>query len=217
MKRSILLSTVLASLTLLTACPTDGGNGSPSGDLVCDDGSQTQRACPGLATTGRATALQTLAKWKESLAPRFPKALWLGGMEGLYIGRDGKVLDQDFTLSEYMGIKIPSSTSWQCNFCNNDGPVPQASIHMTTVATGTCGALMSCGVFDCSKVGTYVPPAVDSDQAIAAAFPGDPDPTYYQVQLVLENGRFWSVSRLGVLNQVAATVKIDCDTGAVLP
>lgn len=216
MKRTLVLSAALAALSLLPSCFENDG-GSPSGDLVCDDGTQTQRACPGLASTGRATALQTLAAWKDSLKGRFPNAVWLGGMEGLYIGRDGKLLAQDFTISEVMGYKVPSSTTWQCNFCNNDGPVPQASIHMTTAAGGQCGALMQCQVFDCTKVESYAEPAIDSDQAIRTAFPDDPDPTYYSAQLVLANGRFWSVSRMGVLDQVAASAKVDCDTGALLP
>lgn len=218
MSRSVAFGFVCAvSLVLLAGCPGDESSGGPSGDLVCDDGTQTQRACPGLDSTGRASALETLQAWDQSVKRKFPNARWLGGISGIYIGRDGRLLDEDFTIGEVLGMPIPSSTSWQCNFCNPDGDVPQESIHFTTAVGGTCGAVMQCQAVNCGVVQERDFPVIDSPEAVAVAFPDDPADTVYGVSLILDLGSHWTVSRMDVRSQVPAAVKVDAFTGEILP
>lgn len=218
MKRWLTLASMcVLCATAQVACPGDESSGGPSGELVCDDGSQTQRACPGLASTGRATALETLEAWDQSIRRKFPNARWLGGIAGYYIGRDGRLLEENFTIGEVMGMPLPSTTLWQCNFCNPDGEVPQEMIHFTTVAGGTCGAVMQCQTVNCGVVQAGDFPTIDSPEAIAVAFPDDPADTVYGVSLVLELGTHWTINRMDVKGQTPAMAKVDAFTGEVLP
>ena len=217
MKRVVVVGFVCLASGLFLACPGDETSGGPSGDLVCDDGTQTQRACPGLGSTGRATALETLQAWDQSVKRKFSNARWLGGIQGYYIGRDGRLLEEDFPIGEILGMPIPSSTTWQCNFCNPDGEVPQEMVHFATVAGGTCGAVMQCQTVNCGVVEERTFPTVDSPEAIAIAFPDDPADTVYGVTLVLDLGNHWAVNRMDVRDQVPASVKVDAFTGDILP
>lgn len=217
MKRSI---GVLILLAFAVGCPGDDtGGGGGKGELTCDDGSATHRECPGLGSTGRATAIETLQKWEASANAKFENVKWLGGISGLYIGRDGRVLAEDFTVSttEFMGqvLEIPSVTSWQCNYCIGGGPVPHDKLHFTTVAGGACGAVLGCDELNCDAAPEYALPTIDSDQAILLAFPDDPDNTIYGVQLVYAIDDDWTVSRMDVRGQVPAAAKVDSRTGEV--
>lgn len=164
-------------------------------------------SCPGGPSTKRATAVETLKAFESSIRGEFPEAIWMGGIMGFNIGRDGKVLDQS------PGLLRP--TTWFGNFCNNSGTVPMDSLHFDTTA-GECTVVRTCQVVDCSKVPVHTFPAIDSDAAIHAAFPSDPDGTLYTMQLVQDVSSNWSIVRLASDGQANGdAVLVDSETGEV--
>lgn len=129
----------------------------------------------------------------------------VGAVKGLKITRAGIASMEPE--SEIFGTKIYAS-GWVFKYCGGlDEVVFGAGPPDTTVEKG-------CGNFNCEAIAAYQPPAVDSQQAIAAAFPSDPATTVYNVDLNLLLGpRVWEVTR----RPNGPTVKVDADSGAVIP
>jgi hypothetical protein len=186
----------------------------PSDEITCDRGLNTRHECPGSPATSRATALQTLEAVEGSLRAQFPNAVWLGGIAGLGIDREGRGMDQG-PMVDLGGITMEDPTGWTGNFCNDDGPVPQDQLNFDTTK-GQCTVLRNCEVYDCSAAPRYARPAVDSPAAIQAAFPDDPPGTLYGLELVLAVGNYWTVTRTPADGSQPVSVKIDAASGAVI-
>lgn len=128
---------------------------------------------------------------------------WVGAIEGLQILHDGTPSQ---TPAAQVGNTSVYVSGWVFKYCSG----------MDAVVYGAgppkSSAQKDCGDFDCSAIATYTLPAIDSPQAIAAAFPSDPASTLYTVDLnLLAGARTWQIQ------SPTATVTVDADTGAVVP
>ncbi len=222
----------LAATIALCGCPTDGTSGTDVGDLPgtdnpgidnpsvggslpCADYTNTRLACPTSPDVHTLTAVQTLQKMKAMFEAGFPGTVWMGGIAGISIDRNGKAVDKGPTISG-TGFSFESPSGWTGNFCVDQGAVDDSLNYDTS--DGACTAIRSCQSVNCNAVPTtYVFPTIDSPAAVLAAFPSDPADAWYNISLVLGNGTFWTVTRLAINGQTVATVKIDSDTGAVIP
>jgi hypothetical protein len=136
--------------------------------------------------------------------------VWMGGIEGLKITRDG-LPSPDPDVSTIGGQQISLYTSgWVFGFCAGMDSVQFGAGPQTSSVSEACQAV------NCSAVMTPPRPQVDSAAAIAAAFPSDPAGTLYNVSFLLpltNNQRVWSVTQ----RPSGPTVKVDADTGAIQP
>ena len=188
---------VLASASLLAACGGAGGACDPScnGPKVgCHEvGSQL-------------TALQALAAAEgPAMSSLGAASRWVGAIEGLKITHDGtpsQVPDATFA-----GVNLYTG-GWVFKYC--------AGMNEVVYGAGpqTSSAGKGCGTIDCSQVPTNALPVIDSPAVIATAFPSDPATATYKLDLNVLPGmtRTWTVQP-----QSGATVKVDADTGAVVP
>jgi len=148
-------------------------------------------------------ALEAARAPAQSIVGGTPK--WVGAFAGLKITRAGLPSMEPET--QILGTTIYAS-GWVFKYCAGlDEVVFGAGPPDTTIEKG-------CGMFNCDAVASFTPPAVDSPAAVAAAFPSDPATTVYNVDLNLLAGpRVWSVTR----RPNGPTVKVDADSGAVVP
>jgi hypothetical protein len=80
----------------------------------------------------------------------------------------------------------------------------------------TSSAQQGCQDINCDAVADTAEPAVDSAAAITTAFPADPAATLYNLELAPaanQGKRFWAVTQ----RPSGPTVKVDADTGAIVP
>lgn len=209
------LTVVLSVLALgaFAGCPTEGGSGG-GGDLACDAGMSTRKTCPTDPNVHELTAVEALQELKDSFEAQFPEAVWMGGIAGLYIGRDGRSRDEGVKIT-YGGFTIENASGWTGNFCV-DQPEAQADDQLNfDTSNGDCTALRNCLVVNCNAVTPRAFPAIDTPAAIQAAFPGDPSDALYQVQLVLDLGNHWTITRY-VEGGGGESRKVDATTGAVI-
>jgi len=205
----------LVLLLSLAGCPL-GGSGGGGDDLVCDDGMGNRLDCPADPDVHRLTGVQALQAMQASFQDPFPGAVWMGGIAGVYIGRDGKSKDQGPVINAG-GFQLENASGWTGNFCV-DQPTQEADDQLNfDTSNGKCTALRTCLAVNCNAVTPAAFPAVDTPAAIEAAFPGDPADTFYSVQLVTALGNYWQITRAAIGNQVAESRKVDTQTGALIP
>lgn len=212
MLRPIALLTLGTSL-LLCGCPTESGGGG--GDLACDAGLNKRVTCPTDPNVHGLTAVQTLQAMKDSFEVQFPGVVWIGGIAGVAIGRDGRNLDKGYTTS-YGGFTMETASGWTGNFCVDQPALAADDSLNYDTSDGNCTAVRSCLAVNCNAVTVRPFPTVDTPAAIEAAFPNDPAGTYYSVMLVLDLGNYWTITRAEVNGATSETKKVDCTTGAVL-
>lgn len=206
MKRAMLIAAALAATTAWAGCPASDSTG---GNLECST-TNTRSECPGNSSMHRMTAIQTLKAVDESFKGQFPNAVWMGGIAGINIDRDGKVMDKG-PLIDILGTQMENATGWTGNYCSDAAATLGDQLNFDTTK-GNCTGLRTCQAYNCTAVQKYDFPKVDSDAAVKTAFPNDPAGTLYSILLVMQNGAYWSISREG-----AAAVKIDVNTGAIVP
>jgi hypothetical protein len=190
-----LIVTVLMTF-LVAGC---GGNGS-SGACGADCNMKSDCSSVGASLT----AVQALAAGRTAAAGALsgtPK--WVGAIQGLKITRPGTpsmVAD-----AEIGGVKIFTS-GWVFKYC--------AGMDEIVFGAGppTGSAQRGCGTFDCAQITEPAAPAIDAPQAISIAFPSDPADTVYDLFLNL-GSRVWQVTQ----RPNALSVKVDADTGAIVP
>jgi hypothetical protein len=214
--RTLMTTVALTATLALCGCPTDSATGGGGGDLECADYTNTRVTCTANPDVRLLTALQTLEAMKASFETQFATVTWMGGIAGIAIDRDGKIMDKGPMVGT-APLVMEMGSGWTGNFCTEQGAVDDALNYDTT--DGKCTAVRSCLAVNCDAAvaSAYAFPAVDSPAAIQAAFPGDPAGTLYNVSLVLGNGSFWTVSRMGITGQTFETKNVDSNSGAVIP
>jgi len=206
----------LAATLALCGCPIGGSSTSTGGgDLACSiDANPVRATCTTSPNVHTLTALETLNEMKASFEAQFTTVTWMGGITGLYIGRDGKSLDKGPVIT-VGGYSMENGSGWTGNFCNEQGAVDDSLNYDTT--DGKCTALRTCLAVNCNAVTPHAFPAIDSPAAVEAAFPTDATGNWYSVTLVMDIGAYWTVSRLAINGATADTKKVDVTTGAVIP
>lgn len=196
---SVFVAFVLGTFVVVGAAGCGGGGGGACG-VACGMKSTCGAVGNNLTALG---ALEAARGPAESIVGAAPK--WVGAFKGLKITRAG--LPSMEPESEIFGTKIYAS-GWVFKYCAGlDEVVFGAGPPDTTIEKG-------CGQFNCGAVASFTPPVIDSPGAIAAAFPSDPATTVYDVDLNLLLGpRVWQVTR----RPSGPSVKVDADTGAVIP
>lgn len=134
----------------------------------------------------------------------------MGAFAGVRITRQGTPSQEPDPLGVLGQTTKVYVGGWVLKFCSGQSAVvlgggPEVS-----------SSEKSCQDVDCSKVADTVEPSVGSAAAIAAAFPGDPAESLYALELApLAHGgeRLWCVTK----NPSGPVVKVDADTGAVVP
>lgn len=208
MKNSGMQALMICGLVGLAAgCGGVGGSSGGSCSPMCN-GDKT--GCPmlgsDLTALGSLHAAKPLAQKILGATPR-----WMATFEGLKITRAGQP-SQDPDIINVLGTQTKVySSGWVFKYCAgmNDvafGAGPQTS----TVQEG-------CNDLNCDAMMDTAEPAIDSAAAIAAAFPSDPASTLYSLEFAppAANGgkRLWSVTQL----PSGPSVKVDADSGAVVP
>jgi len=188
-----------------TAGPgADAGSSAADAAVAGPDAGSSGQCVSGTSTCAQdargKTALELLNSWKGTIAS--PDAKWMGGLQGQYVGRDGKL---NGTAAE--------GTFWQGNFC-----APQELFHFETtmVTDQACTQQRSCQQGPCTGF-DYALPAVDSAAAILAAFPDDGADARYGVMITCAIKRVWNVSRVAEGSYAFEFKKVDADTGQVVP
>ncbi len=181
-----------------------GGGGSCA--PICN-GDQT--TCP--AVPSNLTALASLhAGATVATGILGPTSQWMGEFAGGKIMRDGTP-SPDPDVVNLLGKQTNVYVSgWVFKFCAGMNDLLfSAGPQVSSIQEG-------CGDIDCSALPTMAEPKIDTAAAIAAAYPGDPATTLYNVNfmpVLTNNQRLWTVSHRGD----AAQIKVDADTGAVVP
>lgn len=199
---------LLIAVVALAGCSSSLGGGNPdlpkegvTAAVACADplDSRPLSACPGLARVGEVTALDGL----EVLGPVAAGALgasvrWTGWVRGVGIAANGAVGP-----SPGSGF----TTAW----CDGESEL------LFDTTAGGCAARMAC---DCVASGecrgpcgdAVALPAVDSDAAVAAAFPGGAGDDAFDLVFDASVGHWWSVRRAGT----DEWVRVDAADGSVL-
>lgn len=185
---------LIFALTLASGCGLGGGRCGAE----CGMKSTCASIGSGLTAREALSAAQAQADGVVGAGAR-----WVGAVKGLKITRAGTPSPEPE--SEIFGVKVYAS-GWVFKYCQGlDEVVFGAGPPETTVEKG-------CGNFNCAQVTPTMPPAIDSAQAIAAAFPDDPPDALYGLDFnVLLGTRDWRVTKL----PSGPSVLVDGDTGAV--
>ena len=201
----IRMVTIFALAGLLPACrpgPTDPGACSP----VCNsDKTGCGALGSNLTALGALHAAEPLAQKILGATPR-----WVGVFEGLEITRQGQPSQTPDTvnvLGQQTNIYV---AGWVFKYC--------AAMNDVVFGAGpqTSSAQQGCQDINCDAVADTAEPAVDSAAAITTAFPADPAATLYNLELAPaanQGKRFWAVTQ----RPSGPTVKVDADTGAIVP
>jgi hypothetical protein len=131
---------------------------------------------------------------------------WAGGVQGLKITRAGAPSQEPETV---IGNTKIYASGWVFKYCAGmEEVVFGAGPPVSSVEKG-------CGTINCAALPDFALPVKDSAELIAAAFPGDPSDATYTLQLTLlgASARTWQITR----RPGGPTVKVDADTGAVVP
>lgn len=183
------------------ACSSPGSRGggpsinsvAPAADrIVC---SEYYQPCPSSVLQG-GTALEELANTQSMAEASAAGAEWSGYFEGRDIDRSGRPTTN-------------AKSGWNFEFC---APA-SGNIVDFSIGKGGCSAANLCDKHYTCGAPTAVP-ALDADDAIAAAFPGDPATAVYEVIFVTKGGRAWAVAHKETPDRF---VGVDSETGALLP
>jgi len=199
---------ILALLGGAADCGLFGSNTTGGSCAPACNGDKT--GCPMLGSDLTALgALHTAKPLAQQILNATPR--WMAAFEGLKITRSGKP-SPDPDVVDVLGTQTKVYVSgWVFKYCAG----------MNDVAFGagpqTSSAQQGCNDINCDAMTDTSEPAVDSDAAIAAAFPNDPPTTLYNVEFLPPaahaNQRFWSITQ----RPSGPTIKIDADTGAIVP
>lgn len=168
---------------------------------AADDGPGTDpggSACvalpPGPAAAVRTgnDAILAMLDWTRQA---YPAALWNGLLTGTSVGRDGR-----------------TGASWNGGFCGGTDHGLNLIVSASQPGQFVTGV---CVPGRCASQTAFAPPAIDSPQAILAAYPDDPADTVYglALNLYLDDSAYWTVTNM----TTGAFRKVDVVTGAVLP
>jgi hypothetical protein len=199
---------LLLAAVAFAGCSSSLGSGNPdlpkegvTAAVACADPLDPRpvAACPGLARVAGVTALEAV----ETLDPVASGALgaatrWTGWVRGSGIAADGTAGS-----SPTSGF----TTAW----CDGESEL------LFDTTAGDCAARMAC---DCVMSGScrgpcgdaVVVPTVDSDAALAAAFPGGAGDDAFDVVFDASVGNWWSVRRSGT----DEWIRVDAADGSVL-
>ncbi len=186
------------------------GLGSSGGGGSCAPACNGDKTgCPmlgsNLTALGALQAAQPLAQQILGTTPR-----WMGIFEGLEITRQGQP-SQDPDIVDVLGQQTKVYVAgWVFKYCAGMNDVGFGAGPQTSSAQEGCNDL------NCDAMTDTPVPAVDSAAAIATAFPSDPAGTLYNVEFApptTNNQRIWSITQ----RPSGPTVKIDADTGVVVP
>ena len=189
-------------------CSSSLGSGNPdlpkegvTAAVACADPLDARpiATCPGLARVGAVTALEAVGALEPVASGALgASARWTGWIRGIGIAADGTV-----EASPTSGF----TTAW----CDGESEL------LLDTTAGDCAARMACDCVaseDCrGPCGEAVPlPTVDSDAAVAAAFPGDAGDDAFDLVFDASVGPWWSVRRAGT----DGWVRVDAADGSVL-
>lgn len=199
---------LLSAAAAFAGCSSSLGSGNPdlpkegvTAAVACADPLDPRPVdtCPGLARIGALTGLGAV----DVLEPVASGALgatarWTGWVRGTGIAADGTV--------------GPSPTSgFTTAWCDGESEL------LFDTTSGDCAARMAC---DCVASGdcrgpcgdAVALPSVDSDAAVAAAFPGDARDDAFDLVFDASVGHWWSVRLAGT----DEWVRVDAADGSVL-
>jgi hypothetical protein len=194
---------VMSLVPVLAAVLAAGCGGSGGGACGATCGMKSECAAVGSSLSALAAVGAGNAAAMGSL-PGTPR--WAGGIQGLKITRDGKPSPEPD--AQIGNTKIYTS-GWVFKFC--------AGMEEIVFGAGppTSTAEKGCGTINCAALPEFTLPQKDSAEVIAAAFPSDPAETTYNLQIILlgSTSRIWQVTK----RPSGPAVKVDADTGAVVP
>lgn len=197
-----------------------------SGGLACNV-TNKGLPCLGSPNVHNLTGLQAYQAAMSSFQIQFNPVVWLGGMQGTGITRDGKTTDGGYSVTLPGGTTLPMTSGWIFSLCTMQGPASDTSKYdddalSFETTSGTCTAMRQCASVNCNTVRVEPFPTLDSAAAIAAAFPDDPTDTLYLATLTNQQiltgkgtGFIWLIKRLTAAGQVDASKNVDAMTGAV--
>jgi hypothetical protein len=177
-----------------------------SAPVPCSDPTDTRPldACPGNPDLSGQKSLGTLDTLSETAQAAYgASSSWSGRIIGRGILRNGTVAQGDVS-------------GWVTSFCDEinvlvfdtTGGTCRVQNRCDCIAGGTCTDLA------CTAANQTAFPAIDSDLAIAAAYPNDASDTTYELVFDIAVGNWWQVSRSVTPGE---SVRVDASTGASLP